>query len=166
MVEISSEPGAEIIHHSNRVTQLNQSLDQRRPDEPSAAGHKKTCHATSLARIFGRMPSHATTHIGYHSAGHVSRGKTRKNQGKNQDSGFGIQETALLSLKSGICHLELTAAIKNTVVINHKRLVMPKKHRTDKCMPMIISAVAAWIAMGVILRLFLDSVSVAPSGGD
>jgi hypothetical protein len=52
IVEISSEPRAEIIHHSNRVAQFNQSIDQRRADEPGAAGHQKTCHATSVARIF------------------------------------------------------------------------------------------------------------------
>jgi hypothetical protein len=59
IVEISSKPGAEIIHHSNRVAQLHQSIDQRRPDEPGTAGHKKTCHTTSIARIFGRMLKNA-----------------------------------------------------------------------------------------------------------
>jgi hypothetical protein len=37
------------------VAQFNQSIDQRRPDEPGAAGHQKTCHATSVARIFSMM---------------------------------------------------------------------------------------------------------------
>jgi hypothetical protein len=59
IVEISSKPRAEIIHHSNRVTQLNQSIDQRRPDEAGAPGHKKTRHGTSVATIFGRMLNNA-----------------------------------------------------------------------------------------------------------
>jgi hypothetical protein len=55
IIEIVSEPRAEIIDHPNRVAQFNQSIDQRRANEPGAAGHQKTCHATSFARIFGRM---------------------------------------------------------------------------------------------------------------
>jgi hypothetical protein len=87
MVEISPKPGAEIIHHSNRVTQLNQSIDQRRPDEPGAPGDKKTCHATSVARIFGRVLNVDNSHRLPQLGPRVKR--------KNQDSEFGIRETRL-----------------------------------------------------------------------
>jgi len=114
MVEISPKPGAEIIHQSNLVTQLNQSIDQRRADEPGAPGHKKTCHGAPVARISCRMLNFDNSHRLPQLGPRVKR--------KNQHSGLGMQETALVSLKAGICPLELPAAIRNTVVINHTRL--------------------------------------------
>ncbi len=48
--EIANEPRTEVIHHSHRMVQFQESMDQRRADKPGAARHQKTCHATSLTR--------------------------------------------------------------------------------------------------------------------